>query len=264
MTLPCWPDGARCGAALTFDVDADSFTIAENPAAADDPAALSMGLYDIRVGVPAILDVLKDADVSATFFVPGVIAERFPRSIEQLLADGHELAAHGYTHTPPSQLTATEEAIEVSRVAKTLRDFGVEVTGYRTPSWSTTRHTLRLLRENGFEYSSNFMDDVRPYRHQDTDLVELPVHWLLDDAAHWWIDLDTFTKTIATNADVRSIWEDEHRGIQILGGCSVFTMHPNVTGRPGRLPFLAELACRLRDDSDTYLSTCKDLAKCLL
>jgi hypothetical protein len=32
------------------------------------------------------------------------------------------------------------------------------------------------------------MDDIRPYRHEGKSLIELPVQWMLDDAADFWFD----------------------------------------------------------------------------
>jgi hypothetical protein len=38
------------------------------------------------------------------------------------------------------------------------------------------------------------------------EIVELPVQWLLDDAAHWWFGPGEWVKKISTAAEVRSIW----------------------------------------------------------
>ena len=76
------------------------------------------------------------------------------------------------------------------------------------------------------------MDDVRPYRHEGTPLVEVPIQWTLDDAPHFWFDSASWTKRIATAGDGAL---DLGRGVPRhpeMGGCCVFTMHPQVIGRP--------------------------------
>lgn len=260
---PIWPSGKTSGAALTFDFDVDTYTLAEDPSAEGKPGALSQGMYEPRVAVPLILELLKRCDVPATFFIPGQVAERFGDSVEEIVAGGHEIAAHGYTHTSPTDLSATEEEDELLRAREVLVGFGVEVSGYRSPSWDFSPATLGLLEAHGFAYSSNLMDDFRSYLHPGGMIAELPVQWILDDAAHWWIDMASWTKKIATTAEVESIWSEEFVGIADLGGCCVFTMHPAVIGRPARLAFLERMLDQILGRDDVYLATCAQLAACL-
>ena len=104
-----WPDGKRCAAAFTFDFDAESVWIADDPENANRPGVLSQGTYGARVAVPLILELLERRGVKATFFVPGVVAESYPDRVSAIVAAGHELAIHGFTHTSPSSLSADQE-----------------------------------------------------------------------------------------------------------------------------------------------------------
>jgi peptidoglycan/xylan/chitin deacetylase (PgdA/CDA1 family) len=180
-----WPGGARSAASLTFDLDAEEVWIAENPANASRPGVLSQGTYGPRVGVPLILRILERRGIHATFFVPGRVAERHPKAVRAIVDAGHELAHHGYTHTSPTMLSPQAEEDELTRGLEILSSFGAPVTGYRSPAWEFSGHTLALLARHGFSYSSNLMDDIRPYRHGASGIVELPVHWTLDDAPHF-------------------------------------------------------------------------------
>ena len=47
---------------------------------------------------PQILDILKDNEVPATFFVLGKFAERYPELIKREYSEGHYIANHGFTH----------------------------------------------------------------------------------------------------------------------------------------------------------------------
>ena len=120
-----------------------------------------------------------------TFFVPGRVAERHPGRVQEILAAGHEVGHHGYTHTSPAKMSRAEEEAELLRALEVLRGLGADPVGYRSPSWEFSSSTVELLGQHGFRYSSNYMDDLHPYRHPGTDLVELPIQWILDDAAHF-------------------------------------------------------------------------------
>jgi peptidoglycan-N-acetylglucosamine deacetylase len=255
-----WPDAARCAVAFTFDFDAESVWIADDPANAERPGVLSQGTYGAKVAVPLILDLLGKHGVRATFFVVGQVAERYPERVEAIVRAGHELAVHGYTHTAPAKLSRDEEESELTRARAILEGFGSRVTGYRSPSWDFSPHTVDLLEQHGFVYSSNFMDDIRPYRHEGRSLVELPVQWILDDAAHWWFGPADWVKKIATTAEVRSIWEEELLGIRALGGSCILTMHPQIVGRPSRLAFLDAFMGFVGDLEGTWIATCDEIA----
>ena len=210
--------------------------------------------------MPLLLDLLRRLELPATFFVPGRVAERHPHRVEQILAAGHELGHHGWTHASPLRLTPAQEEDELVRGLDMLTSLGGEVVGYRSPAWDFSPVTLDLLTRHGFRYSSNPMDDIRPYRHATHNIVELPVHWTLDDAPHFWFSLASWDRTIRTSAEVRALWEEEYAGISDLGGLFMLTMHPQIIGRPGRLRMLESFLRWVRDQPGARFSTARDLA----
>src|SRR2546428_3993175 len=129
-----WPDGTRSAVAFTFDFDAEEVWIGEDPANADRPGVLSQGTYGTKVAVPLILELLDRHRVTATFFIPARVAERHPERVNEIVAAGHEIAHHGYTHTSPTTLTREQEENELTKGLEILRSFGAEVIGYRSPS----------------------------------------------------------------------------------------------------------------------------------
>ena len=246
--------------AFTFDFDAEEVWIGEDPANAERPGVLSQGTYGAKVAVPLILELLARRGVRATFFTPGRVGERHPGRVREILAAGHEVALHGYTHRSPAGLSRDEEAAELVRAREVLEGLGAELAGYRSPSWEFSRHTVALLAEHGLRYSSNFMDDLRPYRHPGSGLVELPVQWLLDDAPHFWFSGADWTKKISTTAEVEAIWQEEFEGIRRLGGSFVLTMHPQIIGRPSRLALLDRFAAWVTAHDDVRVATCAEIA----
>src|SRR3954471_5812268 len=130
-----WLAGARSAFAVTVDFDAEEVWIGEHPDNARRPGVLSQGTYGAKVGVPLVLDVLARVELRATFFVPGRVAERPPHRVREIVAAGHELAHHGYTHTHPGRLEPEQEAAEFARALEVLRGFAPDVVGYRSPAW---------------------------------------------------------------------------------------------------------------------------------
>lgn len=240
--------GHTAEVAFTFDFDAEELWIADDPDNSRRPVVLSQGEYGARVGIDAVLAVLRRTEVTATVFVPGRVAERHPANVDRILEQGHEVAHHGHTHRSPATLSPEEERVELEQSIEALGRHGVRPVGYRAPSWELSEHSLGLLEQLGFAYSSSFMTDIRPFRHPGHDLVELPVHWNLDDAAHFWFSGDTWEKKISTNSEAEEIFLDEADGIAAMGGCCVYTFHPQIIGRPGRLKLLERLIVAAQDD----------------
>lgn len=245
---------------LSFDFDAEEVWIGENPENAAKPGVLSQGAYGAQVGIELVLRLLADKGMQATFFVPGRVAERYPDRVRQILEGGHEVAMHGYTHRSPASLSREEETEELALALAVLRDLGAEPEGYRSPSWDFSEHTLSLLSKAGMSYSSNMMDDIRPYRHASCDIIELPVQWILDDAPHFWFDLASWHKKISTPSEVLDIWQEEFLGIHALGGLTVLTCHPQIIGRPSRLRMLDSFLDVVQR-SGVHVATAREIAK---
>ena len=128
-----------------------------------------LGRSDWRAGssefgqyMSATLNLLDDLNVSATFFVAGVAAERHPQALEEVVERGHDVACHGYEHRRAFQQTPEEFRNDVVRCLDVVeRICGVTPIGYRAPWFSITRQSLwahDILRELGFRYDSSLYD----------------------------------------------------------------------------------------------------------
>jgi polysaccharide deacetylase family protein (PEP-CTERM system associated) len=115
--------------------------------------------------VSTLLDLLEELDVSATFFVAGMTADRHPGALAAVASRGHELACHGYEHRRASRQTPDEFRRDVVRSLDAIeRICGVRPVGYRAPWFSITRDSLwvpEILRELGFAYDSSLYDSFR-------------------------------------------------------------------------------------------------------
>jgi polysaccharide deacetylase family protein (PEP-CTERM system associated) len=109
--------------------------------------------------VARILEVLADVRVTATFFVLGWVAERFPAVVREIVSAGHEIGAHGYGHRLIHTQSSDEFREDVVACLEHLARAGApSVVGYRAPSYSITRTTLwalDVLSDLGFHYDSS-------------------------------------------------------------------------------------------------------------
>jgi peptidoglycan-N-acetylglucosamine deacetylase len=255
-----WPVGCGAAMAVTVDFDADELWLAEDPANAARPGVLSQARYGARTAVPELLRIFARLDIPATFFVCGGDAVRYPEVLESVVAHGHEIGHHGYTHRSPHLMTRDEEETELVRGLEALRPIASRIHGYRSPSWDISGNTLDLLVAHGFSYASNMMDAVRPYTHPGHGLVEVPVHWSLDDAPHFWFDATSWNKTMRSAREVAEVWEEETSAIHASGGLVTLTVHPQIIGRPGRLRMLEAFLTRLRADDAVWFARGEEIA----
>lgn len=58
-----------------------------------------------------ILDILKEKNVKATFFVLGMQAEKFPETLKRIYDEGHYIANHGYSHSYSNIYSSPEEVL---------------------------------------------------------------------------------------------------------------------------------------------------------
>src|SRR6185295_201362 len=162
---------ARRIVCLTFDFDAVSPWIARG---FTSPTPMSRGEFGL-VGARRILALLAEYDIRATWFIPGHTIESFPDRCEEVVAAGHEIGHHGWTHVPPATMTREEEEEGLVRANEEIKKLtGRYALGYRSPSWDLSPHSVELLIKHGFVYDSSMMgDDYMPYRVRQGDIIEL-------------------------------------------------------------------------------------------
>jgi peptidoglycan/xylan/chitin deacetylase (PgdA/CDA1 family) len=180
-------------------------------------------------GLERVVGVLDRVGARATFYVPGVTIEQDPGLFRSLVAVGHEVCHHGYAHLPTVSLDAAAEREELERGIAALAAIGVPQSGYRSPGWELTPLTLSLLPELGFAWDSSLMADDRPYRLPN-GLLELPVHWSLDDVPYF--------QRHASVDEVAAIWIAEFDQAE---DHVTYTIHPEFTGRGHRIGLLERL-----------------------
>ena len=120
----------------------------------------------LSVGLLRILDLLDAHQVQATFFILGALVTEW-RSLLGLIADaGHEIAAHGYGHTPVYRLSPAAFADDLRQVLAALRSISDQpVRSYRAPFFSITKQSLwalPILADAGIAYDSSIVPAHNP------------------------------------------------------------------------------------------------------
>jgi polysaccharide deacetylase family protein (PEP-CTERM system associated) len=119
-----------------------------------------------RAMTERFLAFCAERDIQATFFVVGNLAGSIAPLLAEVAAAGHEVALHGWDHTPLTELTPEGLADQLERGRAALEDAtGAHVTGFRAPIFSLTPATAwarDVLRDAGFAYSSSIVPATNP------------------------------------------------------------------------------------------------------
>jgi polysaccharide deacetylase family protein (PEP-CTERM system associated) len=126
-----------------------------------------------------LLDLLAQAEVRATFFVLGYVADRFPPLIEAVVDAGHEIGLHSYAHQRVSRLSPDQFRADLERgLTAVEKASGHRVVGYRAPMFSINRSglwALEILKEMGFRYDSSIFP-IQNFYYGDPDAPRFPFH----------------------------------------------------------------------------------------
>lgn len=258
------PPAGRTTAVLSFDVDAESAILANGRRYADHAMVMTHQAFGPRVGVPRILGLLADYDLAATFFVPGLTAERYEGTVAAILEAGHEVAHHSWSHRSAVDLGPDEERADFERALATLGRQGVEVLGHRAALWEASWRTAELVAEHGLLYDSSLMDADAPYllETERGTVVELPPFWGLDDWEQYaFLPRPHIGSVINAPLAVAQMWIHELDAMRRHGALFMLTCHPFLSGRAGRIEALRALVEAALDRGDVDFQTAADVAR---
>ena len=160
-------DSARLQCAFTVDVE-DWYQ-----SSVDFDAPIS---ERVLRNMERVLRLLDDHHVKATFFIQGMVAEAYPSLLRDLLAEGHEIQSHGYSHRPLYGMDRAALREELQRARESVEDAcGARVTAFRAPDFSILEDNLwalETLAETGFEVDSS----IFPVRMPRYGIPGTPLH----------------------------------------------------------------------------------------
>ncbi|MFC3712804.1 polysaccharide deacetylase [Sphingoaurantiacus capsulatus] len=258
-----WPGGARCAVALSFDCDHESFEIGAGGRAI---GRLAWGEFGRRVGVPKVLDVLRRAEVPASFYMPAMCAQIDPDEPRRIMADGHEVGMHGWLHENNSLLDEATERDLMRRAFDVLSaTMGQAPVGFRSANWDLSPHTIEIVRDMGLEYDSSLMADESCYEllldGAPTGVVEVPVEWLRDDAVYLLFNRQPATRPYLSPDEVYGIFKRELDAAWEEGGVFQLVMHPFVIGYRSRIWILEKLIEDAKEKGGVWFGTHAEVAR---
>lgn len=113
-----------------------------------------------------VLEVLKEHEVTATFFLSGPWVKQYPEIAKQIHADGHEIGSHGYRHINYSNLSKSEVKEEVMKAHENIKEvIGVEANLIRTPNGDYSNHVIDAIHECNYEaiqWGTDSLDWMNP------------------------------------------------------------------------------------------------------
>ncbi len=228
----------------------------------DSPDDISRGLFAGEVGTPRLLKLFEKYGLRTTWFIPGHSIETFPAETQMVVAAGHEIGMHGYSHENPIAMTPEQEEEVLVKCIDLIEDVcSRRPTGYVAPWWEFSNVTNELLLKHGIKYDHSLMHkDFHPYyvrvgdkwtkidyskrasewmvpveRGHETGLIEIPASWYLDDLPPMmFIKKSPNSHGFVIPRHLEEIWRDQFDYVYREYDYAVFamTIHPDVSGRP--------------------------------
>ena len=184
-----WPNGSRVAVSIVVNFEEG----AELQVGDGDPTSESVGeilsvvpeglrdqgqeqifAYGTRVGLWRFLDVLKNTNIFATFYMCGRAVKRSPQLASAISEAGHEAACHGWIWRPHAEYTDMDsEHKDLLRATAAIQAAtGQSPLGFFCRGAEST-WTRKLLAQEGYIYTSNAFDDDLPY-HDNSGLIVVP------------------------------------------------------------------------------------------
>jgi peptidoglycan-N-acetylglucosamine deacetylase len=117
----------------------------------DDGVALTFDDGPHPQGTPAVLEVLRERGATATFFLVGEQAGRYPALVAEIVAAGHGVELHCFRHRNNLRLGPANFLEDAERARLSIEEAGGRaVTCYRPPYGIFSAATLRAVRQRGW------------------------------------------------------------------------------------------------------------------
>jgi len=160
----------------------------------------------------------------------------------------------------------TDPTLERDHLLKTAAALE-QIAGHR-PLGSRSEHTLGLLKQQGFLYTSHESADHRPYYLSDESggntMLNLPFHYAIDDAMFYsfaWLGSDNSAQRITDPDRVLDLWWAAFWQQYRAGGYLNIVVHPFVSGRALRIEMLDRLISRMKTLPNIWFPTCAEVAR---
>jgi peptidoglycan/xylan/chitin deacetylase (PgdA/CDA1 family) len=270
-----WPDDARVAVSLVLNFEEGAeFTIGDGDLRNEtvyeveseqfvvDPCIESHFEYGTRSGYWRIARVMAEHGVSCTVSACGRAVERSPWLIHHAVAQGHEIAAHGYRWQSHAGMSEADERATIKRtIAAIEREAGTRPLGWHTRS-SPSVNTRRLLIEEGFLYDSDAYNDDLPSvipMPGRTPYVVVPYAFDTNDMQFQHTDrfatASAFAEYVCDAYDW--LWREGATHPRMLS----IGLHLRMIGKPGRIIALEKILNHIEAKGGAWMATREQIAR---
>ncbi|MEP7207064.1 MAG: allantoinase PuuE [Casimicrobiaceae bacterium] len=225
--------------------------------------------YGSRAGVWRLLRLFRERQMPLTVFGVAMALERHPAVVEAFLADGHEIASHGWRWISYQDVDEATEREHMARaVASLTRLTGRTPEGWYTGRDSPSTHRL-MVEQGGFTYSADSYADDLPYWKQvesangATPLLIVPYTLDTNDmrfaTPQGFNSGDQFFTFLKDAFDVLYA-EGDPGGLDAPKMLSI-GLHCRLAGRPSRAAALARFLDYVRKHDDVWVARRIDIAR---
>jgi peptidoglycan-N-acetylglucosamine deacetylase len=253
-----WPDNRRIAVMLTFDFQGGE-DIRPLPSGKIDHEKYTQAEYGPNTAIWRLLRILDEEAVKATFLTCGAIAERYPDAVKAIVANGHEIAGHGYHHEVARELTREQEHEVMAKTVAMIRNrTGRTPAGWR--SCTQSPNSLDLLMEHGLLWNSNSFSHDLPFIWESGGrvLVELPRQPFGDGRTYGKQDSGDPQKTLTI---WKAMFDELHAESEHTPSYCPFQFHPYISGRPGRAQTLRAIIRHMKAADGVWFATGSEVAR---
>jgi peptidoglycan/xylan/chitin deacetylase (PgdA/CDA1 family) len=258
-----WPQGANNAVMISVNLDAEYYIRLFDPnMMVIDKTFLDVGKESIELGLPRLLDVLARYNIKATFFIPGIIVEKYPEEVYAIVDANHEIGCHGYEHEHMAMLSLSDQYEAIRKGMEAIfKITGKKPLGLRVPEGEMTIDTLIAAKELGICYSSSLYNDDVPYFNDlgTCKLLEIPVQWSLYDLPYFAFNFSPAIPSgqdrIACSDKVLNNWKWEYDGFHRYGSCFVLQVDPQCIGSQGKIYMLEGILDYIIEKGGAWFAT---------
>ena len=248
---PQWPDGARLALQIVLNYeegaensvlhgDAASETFLSEIIGAEAYSGVrhksmeSLYEYGSRAGLWRLLRIFRERDIRVTVFGVAMALQRNPEAVRAMLADGHEIAAHGWRWINYQFIDEDTEREHIRLAVDAI----TALTGSPPLGWYTGRdspNTRRLVVEHGgFLYDADSYADDLPYWETVGGKPHLVVPYTLDANDMRFATNQGFNTGEQFFTYLRDAFDVLYREGETAPKMMSVGLHCRLVGRPGR------------------------------
>ena len=275
---PEWPAGARLALQIVLNYeegaensvlhgDAASETFlseiigAEACSGARHKSMESLYEYGSRSGLWRLLRIFRERDIKVTIFGVAMALQRNPEAVQAMLADGHEIASHGWRWINYQFVDEETERNHIRLAVETI----TALTGSPPLGWYTGRdspNTRRLVVEHGgFLYDADSYADDLPYWEVVGNKPHLVIPYTLDANDMRFATNQGFNTGDQFFTYLKDAFDVLYREGEAAPKMMSVGLHCRIIGKPGRTASLQRFLDHVQQHDDVWVCRRVEIAR---